>query len=49
VTGFREALEVAYAREGCTVIEAVVPSQSALEQGRALTSRVERALRREAS
>jgi 2-succinyl-5-enolpyruvyl-6-hydroxy-3-cyclohexene-1-carboxylate synthase len=49
VTGFQQALEAAYAREGCTVVEAVVPSQSALEQSRALTSRVERALRREAS
>jgi 2-succinyl-5-enolpyruvyl-6-hydroxy-3-cyclohexene-1-carboxylate synthase len=49
VTGFQKALEAAYAREGCTVVEAVVPSQSALEQSRALTSRVERALRREAS
>ena len=45
----QKALEAAYAREGCTVVEAVVPSQSALEQSRALTSRVERALRREAS
>jgi 2-succinyl-5-enolpyruvyl-6-hydroxy-3-cyclohexene-1-carboxylate synthase len=49
VTGFQQALEAAYAREGCTVVEAVVPAQSALEQGRAIISRVERALRSEAS
>jgi 2-succinyl-5-enolpyruvyl-6-hydroxy-3-cyclohexene-1-carboxylate synthase len=49
VTGFQQALEAAYAREGCTVIEAVVPPPSALEQGRALIGRVERALRSEAS
>jgi 2-succinyl-5-enolpyruvyl-6-hydroxy-3-cyclohexene-1-carboxylate synthase len=49
VTGLRQALEVAYARRGCTVIEAVVPPQSAQAQGRELISRVERALRREVS
>jgi 2-succinyl-5-enolpyruvyl-6-hydroxy-3-cyclohexene-1-carboxylate synthase len=49
VTGFRQALDMAYARQGCTVIEAVVPAQSALRQSRALLSRVERALQREAS
>ena len=48
VTGFQQALEAAYAHEGCTVVEAVVPPRSALEQGRAVISRVERALRREA-
>jgi 2-succinyl-5-enolpyruvyl-6-hydroxy-3-cyclohexene-1-carboxylate synthase len=46
VTGLREALEVAYARRGCTVVEAVVPPQSAQEQGRELIRRVERALQR---
>ena len=45
VTGLRQGLEVAYGREGCTVIEAVVPPQSAQKQGRELISRVERALR----
>lgn len=49
VTGFRQALELGYAREGCTVIEAVVPPQSALHQGRDLIARVERALQREGS
>lgn len=47
VTGLREALELAYAGEGCSIIEAVVPPQSALNQGRDLLARVERALRRE--
>jgi 2-succinyl-5-enolpyruvyl-6-hydroxy-3-cyclohexene-1-carboxylate synthase len=49
VTGFQQALEAAYAREGCTVIEAVVPPQSARAQSADLVGRVERALRREAS
>jgi len=49
VTGLRQALELGYAQEGCTVIEAVVPAQSALHQGRDLIARVERALQREAS
>jgi 2-succinyl-5-enolpyruvyl-6-hydroxy-3-cyclohexene-1-carboxylate synthase len=49
VTRFQQALEVAYARQGCTVVEAVVPSHSALEQSRTIRSRVERALRREDS
>lgn len=48
VTGFQQALDSAYAHQGCTVVEAVVPPRSALEQGRAIISRVERALRREA-
>jgi len=48
VTGLREALRSSHARSGCTVIEAVVPSQSAQELGRELVDRVERALRREA-
>lgn len=49
VTGLRQALALAYAAEGCTVIEAVVPPRSALNQGRDLQARVERALRREGS
>jgi 2-succinyl-5-enolpyruvyl-6-hydroxy-3-cyclohexene-1-carboxylate synthase len=49
VTGFRQALDLGYAQEGCTVIEAAVPPQSALNQGRDLVARVERALQREAS
>jgi 2-succinyl-5-enolpyruvyl-6-hydroxy-3-cyclohexene-1-carboxylate synthase len=49
VTGFREALEVAYARSGCTVVEAVVPPHSAQKQGHELIGRVERALGREGS
>lgn len=49
VTRLRQALEVAYGRSGCTVVEAVVPPQSARDQSRALIGRVERALRREAS
>lgn len=48
VSGLREALEAAYARPGCTVLEAVVSPHSALELGRELLERVERALRREA-
>jgi 2-succinyl-5-enolpyruvyl-6-hydroxy-3-cyclohexene-1-carboxylate synthase len=47
ITGLQESLELAYAGEGCFVIEAVVPPQSALTQGRDLLARVERALRRE--
>jgi len=47
VSGLRKALELAYAGEGCSIIEAVVPPQSALNQGRDLLARVERALRRE--
>jgi 2-succinyl-5-enolpyruvyl-6-hydroxy-3-cyclohexene-1-carboxylate synthase len=48
ISGFRRALEAAYGRAGCTVVEAVVPPHSALEQGRELLDRVERALQREA-
>jgi 2-succinyl-5-enolpyruvyl-6-hydroxy-3-cyclohexene-1-carboxylate synthase len=48
ITGFRRALEAAYGQAGCTVVEAVVPPHSALEQGRELLDRVERALQREA-
>ncbi len=49
VIGLRQALELGYRREGCTVIEALVPPHSALHQGRDLIARVERALQREAS
>jgi 2-succinyl-5-enolpyruvyl-6-hydroxy-3-cyclohexene-1-carboxylate synthase len=49
VTGLRQALQTAYGREGCTVIEAVVPPHSAQEQSRELISRVERALQLEVS
>jgi 2-succinyl-5-enolpyruvyl-6-hydroxy-3-cyclohexene-1-carboxylate synthase len=49
VSGFRRALDNAYGRRGCTVVEAVVPPQSAGEQGRELIRRVERALRSEGS
>ncbi len=49
VSGFRQALELGYAQEGCTVIEALVPPQSALQQGHDLVARVERALQREGS
>lgn len=48
VSGLRDALDAAYQQDGCSVVEALVPPQSALEQGRALLGRVERALRREA-
>lgn len=43
---FHGALGAAYASEGCSVLEAVVPARSALEQGRELVARVERALAR---
>jgi 2-succinyl-5-enolpyruvyl-6-hydroxy-3-cyclohexene-1-carboxylate synthase len=49
VSSFQRALEVAYGQQGCSVIEAVVPARSALEQGCELSDRVERALQREAS
>jgi 2-succinyl-5-enolpyruvyl-6-hydroxy-3-cyclohexene-1-carboxylate synthase len=49
VTGFRRALDLGYARKGCTVIEAVVPPQSALHQGLDLVARVQGTLRPEAS
>jgi 2-succinyl-5-enolpyruvyl-6-hydroxy-3-cyclohexene-1-carboxylate synthase len=49
VSSFKRALGAAYAQRGCSVIEAIVPARSALEQGRELSSRVERALQREAS
>ncbi|MGB8332693.1 MAG: 2-succinyl-5-enolpyruvyl-6-hydroxy-3-cyclohexene-1-carboxylic-acid synthase [Polyangiales bacterium] len=48
VRGFHQALDEAYGVDGCTVLEAVVPPHSALEQGRELLDRVERLLRREA-
>ena len=40
----RAALDEAYRSEGCTVVEAVVPPQSSLEQHRELLRRVEREL-----
>jgi 2-succinyl-5-enolpyruvyl-6-hydroxy-3-cyclohexene-1-carboxylate synthase len=49
VGGLRQALALGYAQEGCTVIEALVPPQSALQQGRDLVARVERALQAEAT
>ena len=49
VSGFRRALDSAYGRAGCTVVEALVPTQSAREQSRELIRRVERALRSESS
>jgi 2-succinyl-5-enolpyruvyl-6-hydroxy-3-cyclohexene-1-carboxylate synthase len=44
----RRALIDAYSERGCTVVEAVVPPRSALEQSAELRSRVQRALAREA-
>ncbi len=43
----RTALEAAYGRSGCTVIEAVVPPHGSAEQNQALRSSVERAFERE--
>jgi 2-succinyl-5-enolpyruvyl-6-hydroxy-3-cyclohexene-1-carboxylate synthase len=48
MSALREALESALGRPGCTVVEAVVPPHSALELGRELVERVERALGGEA-
>jgi len=48
IPDFKRALGAAYVQDGCTVVEAVVPPRSALEQGRELVARVERALRDEA-
>ena len=47
VTGLRQTLERCYSGSGCTIVEAVVPPQSAKEQRRALLERVERAVQRE--
>jgi 2-succinyl-5-enolpyruvyl-6-hydroxy-3-cyclohexene-1-carboxylate synthase len=47
VSELRVALEAAYGRDGCTVIDAVVPPHGSAEQNQALRSRVERALERE--
>ncbi|MBW2551419.1 MAG: 2-succinyl-5-enolpyruvyl-6-hydroxy-3-cyclohexene-1-carboxylic-acid synthase [Deltaproteobacteria bacterium] len=47
VSELRVALESAYGREGCTVIEAVVPPHGSAEQNQALHSAVEQALQRE--
>ena len=44
----RHALGEAYAEQGCTVVEAVVPPRSALEQSLELRTRVQQALAREA-
>lgn len=48
VAELRRALTEAYANPGCTVVEAVVPPRSALEQSAELRNRVRRALLREA-
>lgn len=47
VSELRAALESAYGRDGCTVIEAVVPPHGSAEQNQALRSAVEQALQRE--
>jgi 2-succinyl-5-enolpyruvyl-6-hydroxy-3-cyclohexene-1-carboxylate synthase len=47
VSELRVALESAHARDGCTVVEAVVPPHGSAEQNRALRSAVEQALQRE--
>ncbi len=49
VTELSRALRAAYGHAGCTVIEAIVPARSALEQGELLETHVERALQAEAS
>jgi len=49
VTELRRGLAAAYAEDGCTVVEAVVPPQSAFEQSSELRSRIGRALVHEAS
>lgn len=43
-SAMREALRDAYASQGCTVVQAVVPPLSARDQGRELTARLERDL-----
>jgi 2-succinyl-5-enolpyruvyl-6-hydroxy-3-cyclohexene-1-carboxylate synthase len=47
VSTLRSALKSAYARGGCTVVEAVVPPHGSAEQNHALRSAVEQALHRE--
>jgi 2-succinyl-5-enolpyruvyl-6-hydroxy-3-cyclohexene-1-carboxylate synthase len=47
VSELRFALQSAHARDGCTVVEAVVPAHGSAEQNSALRSAVEHALRRE--
>ncbi|MGB5547367.1 MAG: 2-succinyl-5-enolpyruvyl-6-hydroxy-3-cyclohexene-1-carboxylate synthase, partial [Polyangiales bacterium] len=47
VSGLRDAVISAYGRNGCTVIEAVVPAHGSGEQNQALRARVEQALKRE--
>jgi 2-succinyl-5-enolpyruvyl-6-hydroxy-3-cyclohexene-1-carboxylate synthase len=48
IAELRRALEEAYAGRGCTVVEAIVPPKSALEQGLELRNRVQQALARKA-
>lgn len=47
VAGLRTALQTAYGRAGCTVIEATVPPHESAKQNARLRSEVERILRRE--
>ena len=47
VSELRAVLESAYARDGCTVVEAVVPPHGSAEQNRALRSAVDQSLKRE--
>ena len=49
VSALRRALGDAYESNGCQVVEAVVPPESAREQGAELVRRVEQELAREAS
>jgi hypothetical protein len=49
VTELGRALEAGHQYEGCTVIEAIVPSGSALEQSDLLAVRIERTFQSEAS
>ena len=49
VTELTRALEAGHGYEGCTVIEAVVPATSALEQSELLALRIERTFQPEAS
>jgi len=49
VTALSRALEAGHGYAGCTVIEAIVPARSALEQGELLAVRVERAFQPKAS
>ncbi len=49
VPALRRALEEAYGVSGCTVVEAIVPARSALEQGELLAERVEQLFKPEGS